>query len=289
MTELTVIVTAHNRADVLDETLSSLADQEWADGDWDIVLVDNDSTDDTPQLLQRWVDKMPVPTTIVTATDAHTASYARGAGVAATDATGVAFLDDDDVLGVGFVAAIGTALRSHRLVGSRHELGYLNDPTMVEHRGSFQTSRLGELFGVPVCGGGGMACRRELWNELGGQKLSIGYGGQDVEYCLRAHQVGATAVFAPDAVYHVRLRDKAGSSFHQARLYSVGRVRLYRMHRDHLDHRPETLRRTVRRWAGLVRRLPDLRHPGTRNVWMWQLGIRVGHLQGSLVERTWYP
>ena len=64
--DLTVVVPTHNRADLIEETLAALAEQEWAGGRWDIVLVDNDSTDATPEILERWAERMPVPTRIVT-------------------------------------------------------------------------------------------------------------------------------------------------------------------------------------------------------------------------------
>ena len=68
---------------------------------------------------------------LVSATDRHTPSYSRNVGVAETDATSIAFIDDDDVIGDGWVAAIGSALREHQLVGSRFEYHALNEPTVA--------------------------------------------------------------------------------------------------------------------------------------------------------------
>ena len=94
MTELSIVVTAHNRADIVEETLASLAEQEW-DGDWDVVLVDNDSSDATLEVLERWADKMPVPTAVVEARDDHNLCYARNAGVAGiAEVVVVSGLDD---------------------------------------------------------------------------------------------------------------------------------------------------------------------------------------------------
>ena len=80
-TELAVIVTTHNRADLVDEALSSLAEQTWDDGTWKVVVVDNASTDSTPEVLARWAHQMPVPFEVVTANDGRGPSYARNAGV----------------------------------------------------------------------------------------------------------------------------------------------------------------------------------------------------------------
>lgn len=287
--DLTVIVTAHNRADLVEETLSSLADQEWPDGTWDIVLVDNDSTDDTPAILERWAEKMPVEAQVVTATEHHNLSYARHAGVDASDSRSIAFLDDDDVIASGYVAAMGTALREHELVGPRHEHGLLNDDVTARHRGTFQTEELGEIFGTPMVSGGGFACRRELWDRLGGHSIETGYGAEDVEFALRAAQAGAEPTFVGDAIYHVRLRGGWRSSFRQGRSFAVARVRLYRLFGADLGVRPDSPAQFTRNWGGMLVRLPGLRHTGPRLVWMFQLGRRLGHLEGSWRERTWYP
>ncbi|MEM9204135.1 MAG: glycosyltransferase family A protein [Actinomycetota bacterium] len=286
--ELTVILTAHNRADLVEETLSSLADQAW-DGEWNIVLVDNDSTDDTPAILERWVDKMTVPTEIVTATELHNLSYARHAGVAVSNATSIAFLDDDDVIAPGYVAAIGEALRLHELVGPRHEHALLNDPMLAKFRGSFQTTGLGNIFGATMVSGGGFACRRDLWNRLDGHCIETGYGAEDAEFALRASLAGVTPSFVPDAVYHVRLRGGDRASFRQGRVFAMSRVRLYRTFGAAFDHSADSPARIMRNWAGMMLRMRNLHHEGPRLVWMWQLGQRIGYLQGSLRYRVWYP
>ncbi len=287
--ELTLIVTAHNRADIIEDTLESLANQDWADGTWDVVLVDNDSTDATPEILQRWAAKMPVAARVIAATEQHNLSYSRNVGAAATPAPSIAFLDDDDVIGAGYVAAIGNALRTSALVGPRHEHSLLNDASSARFRGNFQTTELGEVFGAPMVSGGGFACQRSLWTELDGQCEATGYGGEDVEFSLRANLIGVEPAFVEDAIYHVRLRGGMRSTFRQGRLFSLARVRLYREFGERFDQRPDSLTRLLRNWAGMILRLPSVRRPGPRLVWVWQLGRRVGHLHGSIATRTWYP
>lgn len=286
--ELAVILTAHNRAELVEHMLAALAEQQW-DGDWEIALVDNDSTDDTLAVLERWADKMPVPTQVMTCSEHHNLSYSRRVGVEATTARGLAFLDDDDVIGRGYVAAIATALRTHDLAGPRHEHALLNNETAARYRGSFQTTELGHIFGAPMVSGGGFSCTRTIWDALDGQSIATGYGGEDAEFCLRAARHGTTAIFVPDAVYHVRLRAGGRSSFRQGRIFAASRVRLYRDFGAEFGERPLSTGRLVRSWFGMIRRVPWLLQQGTRDLWLWQLGRRVGHLQGSVRDRVWYP
>lgn len=286
--ELTVVLITHNRADLIDATLISLSRQRWS-GTWDIVIVDNDSDDGTPALLTRWANELPVPTTVVTATATHSPAYARNTGVANAEGTSVLMIDDDDLLAPGFVAAMGEALRTSVLVGPRHDHHELNAPTMARYRGSFQTTALGEVFGISVVSGGGVGCRRSLWLELDGQSEDLGYGGEDIDFALRAQLADVTPTFAPDAIYQVRLREGFAASFRQGRAFGAARVRLYCRHSELIGARPERTISVARRWAGLLSRLPDLFRSGPRDVWGWQLGRRLGHITGSLNERTWYP
>ncbi len=287
-TELTVVLTAHNRADVVEGMLQTLAAQEW-DADWDIALVDNNSTDNTREVLDLWVDKMPVSTKVISATERQNCSYARSVGVAASEGQSVVFLDDDDLIEPGFVEAVGEALRVEHLVGPRHSHDRLNSSAIARFRGSHQSTRLGETFGVPVASGGGFGCRRSLWERLGGQVEVFGYGAEDSEFCLRASALGVPAAFVPDAVYQVRHRAGIRASFHQARRLSIASVRLYQRCGSDFGAGPDGLAAVSRSWAGLAYRVFSLRDRASRLNWAWQLGRRVGRIQGSLMERTWYP
>lgn len=181
--ELTVIVTAHNRADVVGDTLAALADQQWDDGTWDIIIVDNDSTDDTVAIAETWLPKMQASARILHATERHNPSYARNTAVANTGATNVAFIDDDDMVGAGWVAAIGAALRIHEFVASRSEYDELNPPGLAA-TGSFQVERLGKHFGADIVDSAGSGLRREHWIALGGSN-EVFRNAEDTDFALR--------------------------------------------------------------------------------------------------------
>lgn len=286
--ELTVIVTTHNRADQLDAALAAIADQSWNDGTWDVVVVDNGSADETPALLHDWVGRMPVPLRIVTAADRYGPSYARNTGVEHTDATSVAFVDDDDLVGPGWVAAIGTALRDHALVGSRYEYDRLNR-TELAAANDFQTEGLATTADTPVVSGGGLGCRRELWLRVDGSDESLRIG-EDIDFSLRASRTAdVTAAFVEDATYHIRLHEGAAAAIRRGRLHGKAAAHLHRRHGlDHGD-RPDPPGLLAKVWMGYVLRLPTLTTVERRTVYAEQLGRRIGRLEGSLRERVWYP
>ena len=286
-TELTVVVTTHNRADLIDDTLAALAAQRW-NGDWDVLLLDNGSTDHTPEILERWVEKMPVPARIVTAGERHNPSYARNAAVDSTTATSVAFVDDDDLIADGWVAAIGTALRTHELVGSRHEYHRLNHPSFARERCG-QTATLNRFYDLPVVSGGGMGCRRALWLTVGGSNEAF-RTGQDIDFALRVARIGTvTPHLCLDAEYSVRLRDGARAAFEQGERMGRALVRLRAVHTPALETTPGATRRWLRRWVALVLRMKKLRSETQRRRWAGDVGHELGRLRGMVAHRTWCP
>ena len=285
--ELTVIVTTHNREALIEENLSALAAQRW-DADWDILLVDNDSTDATPAILDRWIDKMPVPVRVLTATDGHCPAYARNAGVAATASTSVIFIDDDDVIAPGFVEAMGTALRDHQFVASRSDYLQLNDAESGPQH-TFQTERLGRHFGVPVVDATGSGIRRALYERHGGSDESVVFS-EDAEISLRIARDGeVTPHYCTAAVCHVRLPVGTRSAWIRGTRRGFAEVQMYAWHGEHFGARPEPLWIAVGRWARLILQLPTLRTASGRTLWVEALGRRVGRLRGSCRLRRWWP
>ena len=286
-TELTVILLTFNREDLVEETLASLAEQEW-DGDWEIVLLDNQSTDSTPQILARWAEKMPVPTRIVVADEGKGVPYVRNAGARASDARSILYLDDDDIILPGFVPAMAEALRDHEFVGPRHDYHHLNDERTARDRGG-QTEALTIVDGVPVVAGGGFGCRRDLWTRLDGNDENFGTG-QDIDFSMRVAALGdVTPHFCEDAVYCVRVRTASTSSFTQGRRMGRAIVHVHKRHTSDVRPTPGATRRWRRRWLALALRVRTLRQPENRPRWGFDLGHEVGRLGGMLEFRTWYP
>ena len=283
--ELSVVFTTFNRADVIDEGLSALADQIW-DGTWEAVLVDNNSTDDTFDVLEHWAEKIAVPVSVVRAVEGQGPSFARNAGVLAAKGSHVAFIDDDDVIGPGWVGAIADALRIHDVVGSRHEYERLNPPAIAETRHN-QTTSLGAFYGIPVVSGGGAGYRREIWERVGGSNTDF-RSGQDIDFALRVASLGDVRVgFADDAIYHVRLRPDARKGFEQGERFGRAWVRLHAEHGDKVVYEPLTVRAWCRRWVALGLRSRKLLDPIQRRRWSFDVGYELGRLRGAVVYRKW--
>lgn len=285
--DLSVIITTHNRADDVAEALASLSTQVWATGSWDVIVVDNASTDETPAVLREWQGRLPVDCTIVHANEGRGPSYARNTGVRHSSARSVAFVDDDDLVAPGWVAAIGTALEEEALVGSRFDHHRLNPAALADHT-MVQVDRLGDAYGASAASGGGLGCRRELWERLGGSDESLRYG-EDIDFSLRAAALGAPAGFCADAIYQPRLSDGVRAAFRRGWAHGRASVGLFVRHGRANGATPDPASLLVRVWVGFVVRLPSLRDEPRRLVYSEQLGRRLGRLNESARRRVWYP
>src|SRR6478609_3257112 len=94
LTRATVAVCTLNRADVLRGCLASLDSQLFDDDDVEVLVVDNGSTDRTPELLAQWSADSPKTRRSVREPLIGLVN-ARNAALAASDREVVIFIDDD--------------------------------------------------------------------------------------------------------------------------------------------------------------------------------------------------
>jgi glycosyltransferase involved in cell wall biosynthesis len=285
--ELTVILPVRNGAATIAQQLDALVTSEW-DGSWEILVVDNGSTDATPEVVAPYV-LSDGRVRVTQALDHAGLSYARNVGVAEARGRAVAFCDDDDCVDPRWVAAMGEALRDHPVVASHMVYETMSGRAALDGRADFQSKDIERLFGLPIVNGAS-GWNRALWRRLGGNDESMRTTGEDFDMALRAHlEAGVVPYFAEGAVYHCRRRTGFRATFRQARSYGRSHVELYRRFgRGRADRRRE-LRRALTTWYWLVKSLPTLRRAESRTIWAWRAGQRVGRLEGCVRSRTLWP
>ena len=111
---LNIIICTHNRAGQLQRVFACLAEQNAAPGcSWEVLVVDNASTDETRAVTEAAIAGRMLPGLRYVHEARPGLTPARRRGVA--DATGdwIAFVDDDNLLDPGWVAAMACAIRAH--------------------------------------------------------------------------------------------------------------------------------------------------------------------------------
>ncbi|MGN0223932.1 MAG: glycosyltransferase [Muribaculaceae bacterium] len=125
--QLTIVIPVYNRATIVERTLASVAAQTLRP--LSVVLVDNNSTDDTMAVLQRWAEANSAPDFAVEViTEPRPgAANARNAGLARVQTPWTMFFDSDDIMLPDHCAsAIATAAANPtaQIIGWDAELRY---------------------------------------------------------------------------------------------------------------------------------------------------------------------
>ena len=116
---ISVVICCHNSAKRLPETLAHLARQEVAsEVPWEVVVVDNASTDDTARVAEAlWPDDAPAPLRVVQEAEPGT-GHARRRGIVEARYDIIGFVDDDNWLAPDWVERAARVMAEHPEVGA---------------------------------------------------------------------------------------------------------------------------------------------------------------------------
>jgi GT2 family glycosyltransferase len=286
--EVSVVLPSYNGAQTIGTQLEALARQQWA-GRWELIYVDNGSTDGSGAIVERFRHRLP-GLRVVDARDGRGPAYALNCGVLESAAESIVFCNDDDEVAPGWLAAMAEALRSDELVAGCLEHERLNEPWLLDVRGRPQEDRLPEwgfLPYLPFAFGATLGVRRSLHESIGGFDEELNPSAEDMDYCWRLQLAGFRIRFVPDAVTHYRMRGDLRSLWKQAHGYGIGNVLAFKKHlRLGLEPAPHPWRKGIRAWLGLCKRLPLALSKPRFALLVWHVGLRTGMLRGSIKHRV---
>lgn len=281
--QVSVIIPVRDGAATIRETLESVLAQECA-FDWEVVVVDNGSTDGTRSIVDALAAEHP-RLRVVPALEGSGPSHARRVGIGATSAPWLVFCDGDDVVVPGWLAALSAALVDGEVATGPLDTTVLNPPWLAASRGVYPKDRPLTWHGCfPVASFGNVAIRRSTCERIGPFDETY-TTSEDHEYSLRLAAAGVPITFVPEAVVQYRMRGTPRDLWRQGLAYGASRPRL-RREVVRAGLRPPGRFAGWRSWARLVTSLPRLRSGAGRAQWCWIAGVRVGHLRGSVRART---
>ena len=242
--EVSVVLCTCDRASLLGDALAALVAQTDAPP-YDVVVVDNNSTDDTARVIERFTSSGVVR---AVREPRQGLSYARNRGMAATSGGIVAFTDDDVRVGPTWVRAIARAFRDHpeaSLVGGKVVPDWAADPPSwldaTFHAPLAVVDYGDRVFRVDAAEprgliGANLAVRRRALETHDGfsprlQRVRDGIGStEDHDLQMRLLQAGAVAVYDPRIVARALVpRERLSKRYHRA--WHQGHGRFYaRMH-----------------------------------------------------------
>jgi glycosyltransferase involved in cell wall biosynthesis len=284
---ISVIVPAHNEAAHIAEQLEALGRQTF-DGPWEIIVVDHNSTDDTPDIVRDWQGRLP-NLRLERAPLARNAAGVRNRGAELARAELLAFCDGDDVVADGWLGAMVERLGRDDLVVGPRDLTRLNPP------GSFAYIPFGDRLqhqdvygGYTFVYGGNCGVRRDAYLVIDGMDETVGHK-EDADFGIRFVDAGHTVGYAPDALVHQRLRTGSRALFRQHFGEGYGTVLLYTRYRSRARRRPVRLRLVAREYGFLVVRAYWLLDWSKRRHWLVVAGRRAGQLSASVRYRVFCP
>ena len=216
----TVLIATYNRAALLDRTIASLRRLRMPPGrQWEVIVVDNNSSDNTRDVVERHAHDFPVVLRYLLETRQGRSS-ALNAGIAVARGAVIAMTDDDVIVEEGWLEAACDTL----LDPAQPNIAYAGGPV----RPMWETApppwldlRRGDLWGtiaiqdhggerfvyeekqkVPL--GANMAAARELFARVGNFRADLGRTsgarvlGQEVpELLARARAAGCRGAYIP--------------------------------------------------------------------------------------------
>lgn len=254
---LSLIIATYNRSRQLLVTLDSVAAQNAPAEEWECVVVDNNSSDDTSQVVSDFAARHPHLNIRCVVERAQGLSHARNCGIANSMGEYIAIIDDDERIVPDFISAYIDLFDTHPeaasaggVIVAEYETGRPRWISRYTERPIANPMNFGlsvrEFPKGHIPGGGNMAVRRTIIERYGGFDTSLGRsgtslaGGEESDLFERLAAAGERCFYTPRAVmYHIIPPQKLTRDYFVRLSYNTG---LSQRRRAVLHHRLMRLR-----------------------------------------------
>jgi cellulose synthase/poly-beta-1,6-N-acetylglucosamine synthase-like glycosyltransferase len=298
--EVSIVVGVRNCEGTVGAAIESLLAQTYPKDRYEIILVDNESTDRTSDIIARY------PVKALFEDRGHSAAHARNRGIREASGEIVAFTDGDCIAHPDWLAS-GLAGFTEPRIGcvageiEAHPPKIFAQHYAERHKALSQTYTLTQAF-KPYPQTANAFYRRSVLEELRYFDTSLVIV-EDADLAWRMQdELGLTIAFRPEAIVYHQHRETLRELLRQRRGYGV---LLYRKYRQQMG-RP-TIKKTYWELLGLRRRAGHLvgalaagvfsgsngrsRWEPARTAWVdlrCAIAVKMGQLDGSIKHRIWY-
>lgn len=231
--DLAVVIVNYNTKQLLEDCLNSVFKADQPKGGMQVIVVDNDSKDDSKQML-RQLAKKHTNLTLILNTKNYGFAKANNQGVQASDAQNILFLNSDTIVRRYALVKPLKYLKTHPRVGAVTIKLYLADGSIDydNHRG-FPTpwvaitkfsglsrlfpkstffngyhlgfKKLDKIHPIPVAAGSYLMMPSKLFNKIGQWDETYFFYGEDIDLCFRINEAGYKIIYYPKvSTIHLR-------------------------------------------------------------------------------------
>jgi len=245
-TAFSVVICTRNRAHLLERSIRSVLAQEYPPSLFELIVIDNGSTDATAAVIDRSLAGAPVRV-LRDLERRPGVSVARNRGAELAQHDHVAFLDDDAAAVPGWLAAYDVAVRLHgaTVVGGRVEpviAAGVQAPAWwsewdirglfgLDHREPVGGRSVAEIRWPLWLGGGNCVYAKAVFQRAGGFRTDLGPTGrrrrvaEDIDLNVRLERAAVPVYYAHDAVIqHLVTADRLSRRSIWRRAYWAGRT-----------------------------------------------------------------
>ncbi len=210
---LSIIIATYNRSKHLRESLEAWSKQNFSKGNYEIIVVDNGSPDDTQAVCREFRTRHPEVNFRYEFLETPCLSCARNRGIELARGKYVAFVDDDARPGAHYIANFFKRTQEFPAVQAfggrvlpRYETG--QEPVWMSKylQRLLSFVDMGDkvkTFNKKYPVGCNMLFRKDLFDEIGVFDIPAGYRSEDKHFFLKVKRAGKKVLYLPDViVYH---------------------------------------------------------------------------------------
>jgi cellulose synthase/poly-beta-1,6-N-acetylglucosamine synthase-like glycosyltransferase len=297
-----IVIPAYNEGNNILACVNSLKGQNFPKDDYEIIVVDNNSTDDTPDIVKN----LGV---------IHVVEYKRGtaaaknAGIRLAKGNIIAFVDGDCIATEGWLKNIVSGFEKSDIGCIAGGITAKEDDSLSPlerffiRKGYLSQAQHVENSFLPFAAMANAAYRKEVFDKIGlfDEELLI---GEDADLSWRMQLFTDYRVaYVPEAIVFHPYESRPEELFRQKRRHAFGSVMLYKKYKKYQQAGVKSLRETYWEYRSLIRRgLLLLFHKLQKYLWKKNMGLpptdehqliletawKVGLIQGSIRHRVWY-
>lgn len=210
---LSIVICSYNRDKYLPEALNSLTKQDLATEKFEIIIINNNSTDKTEEISLKFKSDNPQLNIIYDIEKNQGLSYARNLGIKLSRGKYISFIDDDGIAESDYASNIIKCFENNPMFDSlggkvlpiyfsghepvwmsKYIQGIVSKVDYGDKSGPFVKNK------YPV--GCNMAFRKEVFEELGGFNVDLTIRNDDKYMFLKLRKNNKTIFYAHNVVVH---------------------------------------------------------------------------------------